>query len=215
MVGVATCYFRLSDVLLQRLYQAGMRVVMMEHAAEFGRCVTIDQARAAHRATRHMALRGRKRIGYVLPAEDEAPVWRQRLDGYRRALRERRLSYNPARIVHPDWVGVATGERATRELLQRAPDTDGILYGSDTLAAGGLHALRLLNKKVPDDIAVIGFDDEEFPPVLVPPLTSVRQPIEKMAQTALQLLIESIQKRDTSPRAVKLDTELVLRESCP
>ena len=70
-------------------------------------------------------------------------------------------------------------------------------------------------KTAPADIAVIGFDDEEFAPVLVPPLSSVRQPIEKMAQTALQLLIESIQKGDTSPRFVTLDSELILRDSCP
>lgn len=215
VVGVATCYLRLSDVLLQRLYQAGMPVVMMEHASEFGRCVTIDQERAAHRATRHLALSGRKRIGCILPAEDEAPVWRQRLDGYRKALRERRLSYSPARIVHPDWVSVDMGEKATCELMQNAPDTDGILYGTDTLAAGGIHALRMMGKRIPADIAVIGFDDDEFAPVLVPPLSSVRQPIERMARTALHLLIESIDKGDKSARSVTLDTELILRESCP
>jgi DNA-binding LacI/PurR family transcriptional regulator len=215
IVGILASHLHLSDVLIRRLYDLGVPVVLIEHPTGYGRCAVIDQVRAARRAVERFCARGRRRIGCILPPEDEAPVWRDRLLGYRRALKDRRLRYDPARIVHPDWVGVAPGERATRDLLARAPDTDAILYGSDALAAGGLKALRELGRPVPADVAVIGFDDDEFAAVLHPPLASVRQPFGKLAQTALHLLFESIENGDHSPRTVTLESQLVLRDSCP
>jgi DNA-binding LacI/PurR family transcriptional regulator len=213
IVGIITCYVRLSDVLVRRLEQRGLPVVMMEHTAAYGRCVVIDQVKATRRAVKAFVRAGKRRIGCVIPAEDEDPVWRDRLAGYRQGLKEGRLGYDPVRVVHPEWVGVLPGERATLELLERDPAIDAVLYGSDTLAAGGLVALRAAGRTVPGDVAVIGFDDEEFAPALVPPLASIRQPIGTMAGTALRLLFDSMENNTRTPQKIMLEAELIQRAS--
>jgi len=213
VVGVLACYFKLSDVLIDRLQRRGLPVVLLENQTEFGRCVTINQVKAAYKAVMHLAGRGRRRIGCILPPEAGAHTWQDRLNGYRAALKRKRLRYDPSLLVYPDWVGVKPGELATRALIRQRPDVDAILYGSDTLAAGGLKALRESGKAVPSEVTVIGFDDEEFAVALQPALSTIRQPIRKLVEAGLNLLMDSIRTADFSHRAIDLETELVIRES--
>lgn len=213
VVGILSCYLKLSDVLIAQLYERGLPVVLLENATDFGRCVVFDNVKSSYRATAHLLNRGRRRIGCILPHEDIDHVWRDRLEGYKRALREAGVAYDPTRIVNENFVGVNFGAEATLQLLRARPDVDAILYGSDLQAYGGLKALRQMGRRVPEDVAVIGFDDMEFNEAVVPRLSSVRLPVRKMAQLGMQLLTDSIEKGDLTPRQIVLDTELVLRES--
>ncbi len=213
MAGVLACGVHFSDVLIAKLYQRNVPVVLLEDFTEFGRCVTINNVKASQRAVSKLIELGRRRIGCITPPE-EAPAWRDRLAGYRRALKENGVPYDPTLIVYQPWVGVKPGGLATRKLLQLHPEVDAILYASDSLACGGMKALRGLGRRVPDDIAVIGFDDDAYDIALQPSLTSVRQPIRRMAEIGFDLLLDSVEKRDLSPRHVELDTELILRGSC-
>ena len=214
IAGVLACYVRISDVLISRLYDRKLPIVLVENHTEFGRCVTINQVKASYKAVSQFINMGRTRIGCIMPPEDSDPLWRNRIAGYRLALKDHDLPYDPSLISYLDWVDVRPGGLATRALLERAGKVDAILYGSDSAAAGGLKMLRDLGRIVPDDVAVIGFDDEPFGIALQPALSTVRQPIRKMAETGLGLLFESMEKGDLSHREIEMETELVLRGSC-
>jgi DNA-binding LacI/PurR family transcriptional regulator len=100
-----------------------------------------------------------------------------------------------------------------RELLARRPDIDAVFAASDLMAAGALQALREAGRRVPDDVAVVGFDDAPLAATTQPPLSSVRQPIEEMGREMVRLLVESMERPDPVPRHVVLGTELVRRAS--
>ncbi|MBN1270451.1 MAG: LacI family DNA-binding transcriptional regulator [Kiritimatiellae bacterium] len=213
VAGVLACYLKLSDVLLAKIYDHNLPVVMLENHTDFGRCVTIDNVKASHKAASRLLALGRRTIACVMPPEDVDHVWHDRLDGYKKALKEHGLKYDPSLIAHGKWVNVAEGEEATAGLLKSRPGVDAILFGSDIQAYGGIKALREAGRRIPDDVAVIGFDDMEYNEAMVPRLSSIRQPITKMAETGLNLLFDSIEKGDLSHRAIVMDTELILRDS--
>jgi DNA-binding LacI/PurR family transcriptional regulator len=100
-----------------------------------------------------------------------------------------------------------------RALLDRCPDLDAVFAASDLMAAGALQTLREAGRKVPDDVAVVGFEDSPIAASTSPPLSSVRQPTEEMGREMARLLVAAIAERQLVPRTVILATELVIRES--
>ena len=115
-------------------------------------------------------------------------------------------------VVYGDF-GQASGEHATVKLLDRRPDVDAIFAASDLMAVGVLRALRRAGRRVPDDVAVIGFDDAPIGRHTDPPLTTVHQPIEEMGARMTRELLALIAGSPPTPRSVILDTELVFRDS--
>ncbi|NKY41335.1 LacI family DNA-binding transcriptional regulator, partial [Cellulomonas septica] len=116
------------------------------------------------------------------------------------------------------WVEVGdfsaeSGARATERLLERHPDLDGVIAGSDNMAAGALRTLRAHGRSVPDDVAVVGFDDLPVARQTEPPLTTVRQPIRRFGAELAASLVQVIEGRAVEP--VLLPTTLVVRESAP
>ena len=97
--------------------------------------------------------------------------------------------------------------------MEKEPKINGILYGSDTQAYGGMEALKEMGKRIPEEVAVAGFDDMPFSSITEPPLTSIRQPMREMGKLGAQMLLNAIKKKDFSHQAVKLKTELILRQS--
>jgi DNA-binding LacI/PurR family transcriptional regulator len=114
-------------------------------------------------------------------------------------------------VVFGDF-GQASGEHATTRLLDRRPDIDAIFAASDLMAVGVLRALVRAGRRVPHDVAVIGFDDLPLGRRTDPPLTTVRQPIEEMGARMTRELLSMINGPAT-PRRVIVDTELVIRRS--
>jgi DNA-binding LacI/PurR family transcriptional regulator len=104
------------------------------------------------------------------------------------------------------------GYMAAQRLLPLAPDA--IFVARDSMAIGALRALREVGYRVPEDVAVVGFDDLPIAARANPPLTTVRQPVQRTGQVAADTLIEMIEERTTQPRRIILPTELVLRASC-
>jgi DNA-binding LacI/PurR family transcriptional regulator len=98
-------------------------------------------------------------------------------------------------------------------LIERHPEIDGVLAASDTTAAGALQALRAAGRRVPEDVAVIGFDDFPLAQRTAPRLTTVRQPLEEIGRAMVRLLLEEMEEPSVAWRHVILRTELVLRES--
>ncbi|MCX4744181.1 LacI family transcriptional regulator [Kitasatospora sp. NBC_01287] len=181
--------------------------------------VAADNAGGARMAVRHLLRRGCRRIATITGPLD-MEVAQARLAGYREALAEAGHvgPAHPVGPAHDELVGVGDfteqgGRTAMRELLDRAPDLDAVFCASDVLAAGALQTLRAAGRRVPEDVALIGFDDSIVARHTDPPITSVRQPIEEMGRTMARLLLEEIADPGRPRRQVVLATELVVRES--
>ncbi|HEY7201505.1 MAG TPA: LacI family DNA-binding transcriptional regulator [Candidatus Dormibacteraeota bacterium] len=165
-----------------------------------------DDRDGALQMTQHLLERGRRAIATITgPLDTSGGV--DRLAGYRQVLGDRA---DPRLIEAGDYTQ-AGGEAAMARLLERAPELDAVFVASDLMAAGALTALRRAGRRVPDDVAVGGFDDSPAAATLQPPLTTVRQPLARIAAEMVRLLREVI--AGEAPAATILPTRLVVRES--
>ncbi|MEV4561070.1 LacI family DNA-binding transcriptional regulator [Kitasatospora sp. NPDC049285] len=168
--------------------------------------VDADNLRGAQAAVRLLHQAGRRVVTTIAGPPDTA-AGADRLAGYRRSLLEHG---DPTRctVAYGDF-GTRSGEHAMLRLLDQRPDLDAVFAASDAMAMGALRALHRLGRKVPDDVAVIGFDDAPAAARSRPGLTTVRQPVEDLGARAVELL------HDPCPtRSVVLPTHLVVRQSC-
>ncbi|MDZ5621256.1 LacI family DNA-binding transcriptional regulator [Nocardioides bizhenqiangii] len=172
--------------------------------------VDTDNTAGARLAAERLVQRGCRRIGTIAgPVDMAAGI--DRLDGWRSAVQDAGLADDA--IAHGDFTEVG-GARAAAELLATFPDLDGIFVASDLMAAGALAALAAAGRRVPDDVAVIGYDDLGVAERCTPPLTTVRQPLSEMAEQATRLLLEQIDgDRDPQPIRVIFPPALVVRKS--
>ncbi|CAM3496967.1 LacI family DNA-binding transcriptional regulator [Nocardioides zeicaulis] len=171
--------------------------------------VDVDNIAGEREATEHLLARGCTRVGTIAgPSDMSAAI--DRLAGWAQAMSRARLPIDA--IEHGDFTE-ASGEAACARLLERHPDLDGLVVASDLMAAGAMKVLARLGRRVPDDVAVIGFDDLGVAERLTPPLTTVRQPVEEMAERATRLLLERVDAADTPLVREVVQPVLVRRES--
>jgi DNA-binding LacI/PurR family transcriptional regulator len=202
-----------TDPLPGRLDERGLPVVVGGRPPRDGNIsyVDPDNVLGALSAVRHLVEQGRRRIAAITGSLDMPPA-RDRLEGYRRGLRLAGLENDPA-LEEPADFSQEMGASGMRALLDRCPDLDAVFAASDLMAAGALQTLREAGKRVPDDVAVVGFEDSPIAASTSPPLSSVRQPTEEMGREMARLLVAAIAERQLVPRTVILATELVIRES--
>ncbi|HEY3700270.1 MAG TPA: LacI family DNA-binding transcriptional regulator [Spongiibacteraceae bacterium] len=152
--------------------------------------VSIDNVAAAQLATQHLLDHGHTRIAFINgPAT--TPLSKDRLLGYRRALKRAGLSGDKALIVRGDF-SLASGERAARELLESKARFSAIFAASDAMAIGAIKELRARGKRVPHDISIVGFDDIEFAQYVEPPLTTIHQPRREIGRAAMQQMLSEL-----------------------
>jgi DNA-binding LacI/PurR family transcriptional regulator len=157
---------------------------------------------------------GKQRIIFMHgPRNQEDSYWR--FMGYEKALKENGISLDPELILEGGFERDVAFKNLI-EFLNKNPkfDFDAIFAGDDDAAVGVLSALKEKGYRVPDDIAVVGFDDSRLSAFLNPPLTTVRAPTEKVGITAAKQLFEHLNGRDHSDETVLLPTELIIRRSC-
>jgi DNA-binding LacI/PurR family transcriptional regulator len=172
--------------------------------------VDVDNAAGAVLAVEHLVRSGRRRIATIGgPLDMSAGVGR--LEGYRLALAAAGLAGDEGLVAYGDF-SEHSGTVATAELLDRGQDVDAIFAASDPMAIGALRMLASRGIRVPDDIALIGFDDSPSSRHTSPLLTSVHQPVEAMGREMVRILTARI-KREPVQLQVVLDTHLVVRES--
>ncbi len=180
-----------SDGLADRLAGIGLPCVFVGrpwNGADRVTYVDVDNVAGERDATRLLIERGRSRIGNIAgPADMTAAV--DRLQGWREAMAAAKL---PTDSVAVGDFTEAGGEQAARKLLTRHPDLDGLVVASDLMAAGALRVLAERGVRVPEDIAVVGYDDLGVAERTAPPLTTIRQPIVEMAERATRLLLEQL-----------------------
>ena len=170
--------------------------------------VAIDDEKAAFTVVSYLARKVGGAIGTVTgPLHTSSG--RERLDGYRRAIGNQ---FQPSLVTTGDW-SLRSGRDGAQELLGRHPGLRGLFVASDLMAVGAIGALREAGRRVPEDVAVVGFDNSAAATMVEPPLTTMRNPIEQTALEALQILDDQIAGRIHQPVHVLLSSELVERSS--
>jgi DNA-binding LacI/PurR family transcriptional regulator len=173
--------------------------------------VDIDNQAGALSAVRHLVDGGRRSIAIITGPLDMS-AGQDRLTGYRRAL-EQTGAEPDAGLEEPGDFTYEGGLRATRALLERRPELDAVFAASDLMAAAALQVLREAGRRVPDDVAVVGYEDSPLASTTLPRLSSVQQPTEDMGREMVRLLLDSLGAQRQVPRRVILATQLVVRES--
>ncbi|HKZ69106.1 MAG TPA: substrate-binding domain-containing protein, partial [Anaerolineales bacterium] len=172
--------------------------------------IDVDNRNSSRDIVTHLIRLGRRRVATIAGPKNLI-AGADRLQGYYDAFRARNLTVDSDLVVEGDF-SESGGYAAMQRLLLR--QLDAVFVASDTMAIGALRALREAGKQVPDDIAVVSFDDMPFAARADPPLTTVRQPIIRMGAMAAETLIDIIESSDTNPRRILVPTELVMRASC-
>ncbi|MFF4700571.1 LacI family DNA-binding transcriptional regulator [Streptomyces chattanoogensis] len=157
--------------------------------------VDTDNRDGARQAVRHLLGRGRRRIAVITGPLDQTSAL-DRLDGYRDALGT--ADPDPRLIADGGFTALG-GEHAMARLLDAAPDLDAVFVCSDLMANGALRTLRARGRRVPDDVAVVGYDDLEPAAWADPPLTTVRQDVEEMGRLMARLLLRRLGAGGTGP----------------
>ncbi len=177
--------------------------------------VRADDEVGAFHATAHLIKLGRKRIGYVTGPTSALASDRRR-SGYQKALKKYGIIFNDKQLIYGGW-RLKDGYKAGRELLTYGKTcSDAVFCYNDSVAIGLIRALVENGARVPDDVAVVGFDDAGVGAYLETGLTSVAQPAMEIGRRSAMRLVELIRSKDNSqkPEQVFLETRLVVRETC-
>lgn len=211
--GVLLLSLHGDDRLPQSLERHGVPTVLNGRplSADPSLCyVDSDNVAGARAATEFLIERGAKRVATIAGPQDMC-AGQDRLAGYQLALQGfgRKV---PRRLIAPGDFTVEGGHDAMGRLLAADPDIDAVFAASDLMAIGAMRAIEQSGRRVPDDVAVVGFDDLREAELTVPQLTTVRQPLADLGRTMAQRLLQRI-AGDDPPRATVLPVEIVKRES--
>ena len=177
----------------------------------------VDLVRASNRegtreATAHLLAHGYTDIAFVNGPEN-VDVAQERCAGYQDALRAAGATSQPSFVVHSDF-RQAGGHAAMTRLLDLPSRPRAVLIANNLMTLGALQAIHERGLRIPEDVAVIGFDDMSWATSLRPPLTAVAQPAEEIGRTAARMLLERLNEPHRLVRQVVLPTRLVVRSSC-
>ncbi len=173
--------------------------------------VSLDDVQVAYDATSYLLTCGHKKIAMLTgPMEEDCS--RDRAEGYRRALQESGLPVDDSFVFEGDWTATS-GQKMIQALAYSGEMPSAIFAQNDRMAMGVLRAVRDLNLKVPDDIAVIGVDDMPLSSYFDPPLSTMRQDMPLIGQEAVRMMFNIIKKKKQPERHLKLPAELVVRQS--
>jgi LacI family transcriptional regulator len=200
-----------TDPMIPRLQSAGYPfVVVGPPQVDHLNYIDVDNLRAAQVAVAHLIRLGYERIG-TITGRLTLGASQDRLQGYKQALERAGRPIQNDLIVEGQFNEIS-GYTGMKTLLQRG--VDAVFAASDMMALGAMRAVHEQGLRIPDDIAVVGFDDMPVAATSSPPLTTVRQPIRDMGGLAAQALIDLLNGRLEEPYQLVLPAPLIVRESC-
>ncbi|MCD6449890.1 MAG: LacI family DNA-binding transcriptional regulator [Thermotogaceae bacterium] len=207
--GIIIGNSRVNDELVKEVSRY-IPVVVFDKDYEYENVVSIvlDNSYGAYLATKHLIERGYRNVIH-LGGTHELYVSLKRREGYEAAMREKGLSPR----VYPVGYDEEKGYKMMRKLLKSGEEIDGVFSMNDLVALGAMRAIREFGKKIPEDIGVVGFDnDEELCEIASPSLSSVHQPVEEMGETAAKVMLDMI-NGTLKVRKYIFSPRLVVRES--
>ncbi len=199
---------------LKKIQEKKMPMVVFDRVTPFLKApgVRIDNADGGFQATEHLIEQGYKRIA-VLAGPKNLGVSNQRVDGYLAALKKYKIKPDPDLIIYCDF-DQNYAYVATKELLQMKKRPDAIFTISDRMAIGAMLAIKEKGLKMPQDIGLVGFNNEPVTSLVTPDISSVEQPCFELGKMAAKLFIETMHNNeDMTEVEVVLKTKLIIRES--
>ncbi|MGD0440752.1 MAG: LacI family DNA-binding transcriptional regulator [Acidimicrobiales bacterium] len=200
---------------VQSLRRRRTPFVVVDHEGELGPHVPSVGATnwaGARSATEYLLSLGHRRIAFI-GGSPTLGCAQERASGYREAMQSAGVEPDP-QLIRPGTFRHESGYEQTMALLDMASPPTAIFAGNDTMAFGCYSALRARGVRVPDAMSVVGFDDVLVAPLVIPPLTTVRQPLVDMGRFAVSMLLRQIEGMPLDALRVELATSLVVRESC-
>ena len=196
----------------RRLAKARVPIVLLARSVPGFKadCVELDDREAAIEGVTHLLRLGYRRVGLITGLAG-ASTTRRRLDGYRAALRARRVPIDPALVVGGDF-RVESGYRAGLELLKQRPDA--VFVSNYLMSVGFITALQQYRLRCPEDIAIVTCDDYPWLNAFSPRLTTIDLPKRELGEAAARLLVERIQTPGRRSRTIRLKSAMRIRESC-
>jgi len=201
---------------IKKIMRSGIPVVLVDRKIDEidTTQILVDNEWASYEAVKHLINLGYRRIGAINGVK-EIRTSEERFAGYKKALRESDIKIDPQLIKYGNF-RMENGKEAMVELLKMKKPPDAVFVANETMTTGALLALKENEVKIPQEMAIIGFDDPVWAPLVDPPLTTVRQPSYSIGTIASQVLL---QKMDTRGRKTKheeiiLKPKLIIRESC-
>lgn len=200
--------------VLWPVQQAGTPIVLLDRDVDQFEAdlVRTDNVLGAYTAVWHLTTLGYQRIAIIAGSQYLTPG-HERLRGYKEALKKAALALDPTLIREGNF-RVESGYTLTRELLAAAEPPDAIFVSNNLMTLGALRALHELSIRIPEDVALVGFDDMPWAGDLYPPLTTVAQPGYELGKTAVELLLRRIAQPALPFRQITLPPQLIVRQSC-
>lgn len=203
----------LPEPTIQRLLSLEIPTVLVANRKPY---VAIDSVTSANEvggywATKHLLEHGHTRVACISGPQAWSPVG-DRVAGYHQALREKALS--PLVVYRPGYLTVEMGCEAMQEILEKHPDITAVFCANDPMAVGAIKAVYDAGGSVPNDIAVVGFDNIPWAKSTVPPLTTINIHKQDMGLLAARRLLELIQNGDQVSLDIQVKNELIVRQSC-
>ena len=202
----------ISEELVLLLKNNRVPLVLVDNHVDGVDSVAIDNIGGAYKAVECLIKLGHRKIGFIAERLSDLS-FQERFEGYKLALKEYGLQYDPD-LVAEGFTRPDHGYIAMRKLFNKGKNPSAVFAANDSTAIGAVKAIKEEGLRVPDDIAVVGFDDGPNALHAVPPLTTVRVFKKKMAVTAAKRLMELIENPDQPPIRLRLSTELIIRGSC-
>ena len=209
--GVIVSSMLMDDPIVKALAESNLPFVLIgRHPTNQNiSFIDLNNHKSAFDAVMYLLNIGCQRVATISGPENMI-VGRDRLQGYKDAIARNQMFLDEHLIEEGDFTEEG-GYRAMRSLLEARPD--GVFVASDSMAMGAMRACQENGVRIPQEVAVIGFDDIASSCRMTPTLSTVRQPIQEMGVKAAEMIIEMIQHPDGEPKKVILETGLILRES--
>lgn len=213
--GVIYMSSSLQEETLEIINELNVTTVLVETKDKEERLpsVTIDNIKAVKEATEYLLNNGMKKIAFAGAKRDNMNAWRDRYIGYENALKENGISIDED-LIYAEGLKVKSGYEAVQYFESSKKDYDAVVCASDEIAMGVINALRDNGKRVPEDVSVIGFNDNIMSSVFYPKITTVKQPSYDMGSVAMRMLIKLLNKKEVEESQFVLDYLLVERDSC-
>jgi DNA-binding LacI/PurR family transcriptional regulator len=204
---------RTDDDQLNALVHEGFPVVLLGQLPDKGACsVDVDNRSAARQAVTHLIRLGHRRIACITNGPPQYTASADRLAGYHEALQTAGLPHVEELVRFGDFAP-ESGHRAALSLLQEVPAPTAFFVASDVVAFGAMAAIRDRGLVIPDDVALVGFDDIPLARYVDPPLTTVHLPAGDLGRQAGKMIIAIVEERRVPVKNVILETELIVRAS--
>lgn len=214
VAGVIIAPARDTETRLDDLIRDNIPVVAIDRQVQSHEVDTIlsDNVRGTSKLVEHLIEHGHQRIGAIVGLPS-ITTGRERLQGYRNALLAHGISIDPA-LIKPVVPRDRDAYDAIIALWQLEERPTAIFAGTEVLAAGALRAVRELDLSIPDDVALVSFDDPFWSTLVRPAITCVRQPVYEMGHLAAELLMQRLSNPTRSTRQIVLKSQLIIRQSC-